>query len=82
MQRAPAIAVHLFPLVPLTLGYWYWALAAVLVVSLAYIKTKKMDVTIALLEEKGPGADREWWEKELAELKKLREFWRRLTFLP
>ncbi|MBC7532928.1 MAG: hypothetical protein H7318_15245 [Oligoflexus sp.] len=73
MRYLPAILYHLLPLIPLAFGFYYLAVAIVMLVMLAYVKVHKLKLQEAENEKKGmkdPGVSR------------VIAFWERLTFLP
>ncbi len=77
MVNKVAVAVfHLSPLIPFYLGYKYTGLGMILLVVLAYVKTKKL--TAELEEKKGQNAS----ARAIKPLERTRDFWWRLTFLP
>ena len=76
MVNKVAVAVfHLSPLIPFFLGYEYTGIAMILLVGLAYVKTKKL--TAELEEKRSQNAPL----RDIISLERTRDFWWRLTFL-
>jgi hypothetical protein len=76
INKVAVTLFHLSPLVPFFLGYKYTGLAMILLVVLAYAKTKKL--TAELVEKKAKNAP----PRDLQPLERTRDFWWKLTFLP
>ena len=66
---------HLSPIVPFFLGYKYTGIAMILLVGLAYVKTKKL--TAELEEKRSNNAPL----RDIKPLERTRDFWWKLTFL-
>lgn len=84
MSTRPVVPAlfHLTPLIPLALGYGYGAIAAVLLVTLPYIKTKKLGAHLAELNAVPVAGRGEVLVKEMASLRRAQALWWSLTFLP
>jgi len=76
INKVAAGLFHLSPIVPFLFGYKFTGLAMILLVALAYIKTKKL--TTELEDKKARQAPL----KLIQELERTRDFWWNLTFLP
>ncbi len=76
INKVAVAAFHLSPLVPFYLGYRYVGIAMILLVGLAYMKTKKL--TAELQEKRDQNAPL----RDIRPLERTRNFWRQLTFLP
>jgi hypothetical protein len=74
--------VHVLPLAPLAFGHPMAALAAALIVASCYIKTMKLHTTLRYLEGVAARPLTAAGAKELASLRRARDFWRWPTFLP
>jgi hypothetical protein len=76
MVNKVAVALfHLSPAVPFFLGYKYTGIAMILLVALAYVKTKKL--TAELEDKKNQSTPL----RDLKSLERARDFWWKLTFL-
>ncbi len=69
------VLFHTIPLVPLIEGRLYLTIAAVLLVTIPYIKVNKLDLQ---LKEQG---DTKLSDAEIKSIEKASERWRYLTFL-
>ncbi len=76
VNKVAVAAFHLSPFVPFYLGYRYVGIAMILLVGLAYMKTKKL--TAELQEKRDQNAPL----RDIRPLERTRNFWRQLTFLP
>jgi hypothetical protein len=76
-MRVLPVMWHLLPVVPAALGQWWLFGAACVLVALAWIKTKKLQLMISEIEASPASPAR---ERELESLRKTLQMWRSLTF--
>jgi hypothetical protein len=67
---------HLTPLLPVYFGFYYGFAACLLLVALPYIKSKKLEDSLAILGENSTEA-----QDQQASIQRSLTFWRRFTFL-
>lgn len=76
-QTSMKTLFHLSWIVPLFMGYFYLAVALLLLVILTYIKTQKLSANIDHLKQH----DSLYGKREIEKLTRVRKFWRSFTFL-
>lgn len=80
-MRVVPVLWHLLPVVPAAFGQWWLFGASCLLVALAWIKTKKLELVIAEMEASQQAAQGSAEvNRELESLRKALKLWRSLTF--
>lgn len=78
MMNALRLILHISPLIPLIYGRLFLTLAFILLVALAYIKTRKLRTQLEDLRARAGDSDRD--RKALSDCERTLNFWRQLTF--